>query len=57
VLHYFICIVDAHDLIRLVYALARSGTPTVQNRHFLSHVLAGLGPAKRQLLFLHTLTW
>ena len=57
VLHYLVSIVDAHNLIRLVDALAWCSAPAVEDWHFLGHVLAWLGATERKLIFLDTLTW
>ena len=50
-------IVDTNDLIGLIDPLAWGGTPAIEDRNFLSHILTGLGTAKGKLLFLNTLSW
>ena len=48
-------IVDTNDLIGLIDPLAWGGTPAIEDRNFLSHILTGLGTAEGKLLFLDTL--
>ena len=50
-------IVDTNYLIGLIDPLAWGGTPAIEDRNFLSHILTGLGTAEGKLLFLDTLSW